>query len=586
MVRLIGRHSRIGRWLPALCVIAVACVWSASAWAAESGINENEHAVMEASCTSVTITYRNFPDAPGNAVTQTITIHGAKYSKSVVTFDGPSGTSTMSIVVPPGPGVVDDHATWATNGVKGHFDLAVPLECPPAPDFSIIKLQKIAGTEDPYTTAPIKAKVGQKIDYEIVVHNTGNVPLVFSEFLDTHCGSLTGGPGSNTVAKGATTIYHCNHVLTEAGTYTNAATVSAKASSGTGETVTHTSNTVVAEVLPPPKPSFQIHKLQKIDGSNAEFTASPLLAASGQTVDYEIILTNTGNTPLTFSGFVDEGCEAPGSAPEVEVAAGESYVYYFCSHLLTEPPPYTNVAQITGTPPPDEGSPITHESNPVQVIANSGEGGTEEGEHAVVNATCSYISVTYRNFPNLPGNTVTQTITIHGVKVSKTKFTFDGPTGTDTVYIVVPPGTGVADAHAIWETNGIRGQFDIGVSLECPARPGLEVTKLQQIEGSNTGFTSSTISGEVGQTVDYEIVVHNSGNVPLKLSFADEGCGPATGGPSTGKLAIRSTTTYFCSHVLTDSGSYENTASVVASRTSGPPDPVTHFSNTVTVEVT
>ncbi len=69
--------------------------------------------------------------------------------------------------------------------------------------------------------------------------------------------------------------------------------------------------------------------------------------------------------------------------------------------------------------------------------------GSVEGENAVVSATCSSVSVAYQSFPNLPDNVVAQTLTIHGVKISKSTVTFNGPTGTDTIPIVVPPGAGV-----------------------------------------------------------------------------------------------------------------------------------------------
>ena len=38
-------------------------------------------------------------------------------------------------------------------------------------------------------------------------------------------------------------------------------------------------------------------------GASGEFTASPLTGKVGQTVDYEIVVKNTGNVPLTLSNF-------------------------------------------------------------------------------------------------------------------------------------------------------------------------------------------------------------------------------------------------------------------------------------------
>jgi hypothetical protein len=580
-----GRMVRI-RSVGAVLTLALAlfALGGSSAWGATSGTVENENGVVTATCTSLSITYRNFPNAPNNVVTQSITIHGAAVSKKQITFNGPTGTNTMSIVVPPGPGVVDDHATWNTNGFVGHFDLGVPLECPANPEFSITKLQKIEGSKGGFTSAPLTGKVGQTVNYEIIVKNTGNVPETFSNFIDAQCGTVSGGPGAATVETGNSSTYTCSHVLTEVGSYSNSATDTANAPARYGAPpITHTSNTVVVNV--PPEPGFSIEKLQEIAGSNAGFTSAPLTGEVGQTVNYEIVVTNTGNVPLTFSEFTDAKCESVTGGPVEAVAPGASTTY-FCQHLLTEAKAYSNSGTVTGTPPLGDGPPLTQTSNPVVVVTNPGEKGTEEGEHGVVTATCSYVKVTYRNFPNLPNNTVTQTITIHGAVVSKTKFTFNGPTGTNYVAIVVPPGAGVVDVHATWNTNGSVGHFDIGVAIECPPEPDFSITKLQEIAGTNTGFTASPVTGEVGQTVDYEIVVKNTGNVPLKFTnFVDENCGTVTGGPGTSKLPLRASTIYHCSHVLTEMGTYSNSATDTGQRAPASGPTVTHTSNTVVVNV-
>ena len=55
------------------------------------------------------------------------------------------------------------------------------------PSFTIEKRQQIAGTASGFTTSPLTGSIGQMVDYEIVVKNTGNVPETFSEFSDPHC---------------------------------------------------------------------------------------------------------------------------------------------------------------------------------------------------------------------------------------------------------------------------------------------------------------------------------------------------------------------------------------------------------------
>jgi uncharacterized repeat protein (TIGR01451 family) len=579
-----GRFASM-RLLGAGMIVAVALfgLCSSTAWGATSGSVENENAVLEATCTSASIAYRSFPNLPNNVVTQTLTIHGAKISKSTFTFNGPTGTDTIPIAVPPGTGNVDIHATWNTNGFKGHFDLGVPLECPPGPSFSIAKRQEIVGGGGGFTASPLTGKVGQTVDYEIVVTNTGNIPLTFSDFTDEHCEDVTGGPGAGVVAPRASTTYFCSHVLTEVGSYENSASDTATPPAGDGSPVTQTSNTVVVNV--PPEPSFAIEKLQEVQGSATGFTTSPLVAEVGQTVDYEIVVTNTGNVPLTFSEFTDEHCENLTGGPGAGSVAPGASTTYFCNHVMTIAKPYRNTATDTGTPPVGDGSPITQTSNTVEVVPNPGEVGKKEGENGVLTATCSSVSITYRNFPNKPDNTVTQTLTIHGAKISKSTFTFNGPTGTDTIPIVVPPGTGVVDIHATWNTNGFKGHFDLGATLKCTPEPEFSIDKLQEISGSGKGFTASPLTGKVGQTVDYEIVVTNTGNVALTFSaFTDENCEDVTGGPGATQLALGASATYLCNHVLAEVGRYSNTASDTATPPPGDGSPVTQASNTVVVE--
>ncbi|MHB8242283.1 MAG: DUF7507 domain-containing protein [Solirubrobacteraceae bacterium] len=220
----------------------------------------------------------------------------------------------------------------------------------------------------------------------------------------------------------------------------------------------------------------------------------------------------------------------------------------------------------------------------------------EERENGVVHITCTQVSWTFRSFPNLPANTVTERLSIdHQAPTFKT-FTFDGPTGTDVVAINAPPGPeGAAyqiDAWGRWKTNGFRGAFDIHARVKCAPAPALSIEKLQRIVGSGGTFTSSPLSGLVGQTVEYEILATNTGNVPLSLSsFSDPRCdaGTSSGGPGSGQLAAGASTTYRCTHLLTDAdrtaGSYSNAVSLTATPPEGEGSPISEESNTVVVEV-
>ncbi len=257
------------------------------------------------------------------------------------------------------------------------------------PAFTIEKLQQIAGSASGFTTAKLTGTVGQTVDYEIVVTNTGDEPLTFSSLSDPRCdpGTIAGGPGSASVLPGESTTYTCSHVLASVGTYTNVGTV-AGTPSGEGP-ITHSSPPVEVEVRPAPAPSFTIRKLQEIAGTSTGFTTETLTGAVGQTVDYEIVVENTGNVPLALSTFTDPRCDTgtiaggPGASP-LEPGASTTFT---CSHVLSASGAYVNVATVTATPPGEP--PLTVVSHEVEVKASTtpkpeGKGGVLPSEECHV----------------------------------------------------------------------------------------------------------------------------------------------------------------------------------------------------------
>ncbi len=349
------------------------------------------------SCTGIRWTYAGFPDQPGNRVEQQITInhnHDAR-TRSVFTFDGSTGTNTTPLMAPPGKYQIDTWAYWRTNGVRGHFDIRGKVKCPPTAAFTIEKLQRIQGSGGSFTTSELKGLPGQTVQYEMIVRNTGNVPLTLGPLTDPKCdgGTLSGGPVGGTLPVEGSATYTCSHLLTaadqEARSYTNSASVTATPPESAGAPVEHTSNTVVVAI---PSPAFTIFKLQRIAGGGGFFTMAGLEALPGSTIDYEVIVKDTGNVPLTMGPLSDPKCDAgtiaggPGGAP---LAPGASTTYT-CSHVLNAADEaagsYTNTATLTGTPPDGEGSQITNTSNTVvvTVTTNPGpptpRGGGGEGE--------------------------------------------------------------------------------------------------------------------------------------------------------------------------------------------------------------
>ena len=287
--------------------------------------------------------------------------------------------------------------------------------------FTIEKTQRIKG-EPSYTAAEHSGKLGQTVEYLIVVKNTGNVALKFGALKDANCESITPS-GATELAVGKEESFTCSHVLA-VGTYTNEASIEGNEGAGT-----KTSNKVTAKV--PAEPSFSLEKQQRIAGEGSYGTGE-LNGKLGQTVEYKFIAKNTGNVPLKLGALKDSGCEGitPSGATELAVGEEESFT---CTHVLT-----------VGT--------TTNEAS-------------------------------------IEGN----------------------------------EGTGKKTSNV--------------VKVNVAAEPSFTINKEQKIKGEGV-FTTSEISGKLGQTVEYKITVKNTGNLPLKFgALKDTGCEGITPAGAT-ELAV------------------------------------------------
>jgi uncharacterized repeat protein (TIGR01451 family) len=465
---LASRSRRTSRQTPfralLVLVILVLAAVAPTAQASETGGHGQGVAVTEITCNHVVFSYSGFPEAEGNTVHQTVKVDGVVQPATTFQFNGPTGSDTVSISSPTGAYIIDAGGSWNTNGAAGTFDHHRKLVCKPS--LSVEKLQEVSGVAPGFTAAPLEGEIGDTVVYEIIVTNTGNLALTLSSFTDAHCdaGTVTGGPGESPLPPEASTTYFCEHILNAAGPYANQATVTGTPTEGAP--VVETSNKVVVTV--PPKPDFSIEKLQEIAGSATGFTILPLIGEVGQTVDYEMLVTNTGNVPLTFTSFSDPRCDAgtlAGGLGATPLPTGESTTYT-CDHLLNahdrKASYYSNTAKATAAPPAGLGSPVTRTSNTVLINfpgQGSGNGTTEIG--------CTRVTFTYTGFPNLEDNTVRQLVKANGALISETTFSFNGPSGSDTVEISPPEGEYIIDASAKWKTNGVSGGFDHHIKAVC-----------------------------------------------------------------------------------------------------------------------
>ena len=182
--------------------------------------------------------------------------------------------------------------------ISGSMEGAIKVEVEPKASFSIEQLQRLAG-EASFTPVEVSAKLGQVVQYEIIVKNTSNIPLTFSTFTDAACQSILGGPGAYPVPPGASTIYTCEHTLMTMGSYANEATVE-----GSEEAGKKTSNKVVVNVTAEPAKQEPLAEQTVAAACSVSEGAIQLRGASGaKRTPFKVTISSLGIKEITF--FVD-----------------------------------------------------------------------------------------------------------------------------------------------------------------------------------------------------------------------------------------------------------------------------------------
>lgn len=214
--------------------------------------------------------------------------------------------------------------------------------------------------------------------------------------------------------------------------------------------------------------------------------------------------------------------------------------------------------------------------------------------NAEVSIDCDSVTVRYFGFNSVEGspNSVLQLVVMRRgstglfIAFPPKTFAFEGTEATSVIPIAAPVGQSTVDIRSKWNTNGIKGGFDIHEQVKCEPKPAFAIEKLQSLGGP---FTSEPLAGTVGQTVLYQMAVTNTGNTPLTFSnFSDTVCDPGTmdGVPSTPVEPLASFTVV-CAHTITaadvTAGSLVNIAKVTGTPEEGEGSSIEHESNEVVV---
>ncbi len=448
------------------------------------------------------------------------------------------------------------------------------------PNFEIKKEQRLKG-EPTYTTAKLKGEVGETVEYKITVKNTGNTTLSFEALKDSKCTNFSPALGAFELAPGAEKVYTCEHVLVEGDgpIYTNAATVKG------GE---KEKETPPVEVEVEERHTFEIKKEQRIAGEVA-YTTAKLSSEAGKKVEYLVTVKNTGNTTLKFTALKDLKCVGVSPSGETTLKAGETETFT-CEHTLTEADenPYKNTASISG-------GGVEKTSNTVEVERLT-PNFTIKKEQRIKGE----VAYTTAELFSEAGKTVEYKITVTNTGNTTLKFgalkdakcTNIQPAGETTLkagesesftceHLLVAADKPVYTNIATITGGGKEKESNtVLVKFKEEHKPGFTITKFQEIRGSGKGFTAGALVGSVGQIVDYELIVKNTGNTPLAFSnFTDTKCVEIVEGAK--ELQPGEETTYTCHHVITEVGDWVNEGTITGTPPGEPP--ITHTSNQVVV---
>jgi hypothetical protein len=236
-------------------------------------------------CTSIVIEYHGFTDVAKspNVITQTVLLKQrpipgpvAVLTQSPFSFEGTEATVTIPISAPMGPAAVDVRGRFDSNGVKGAFNVNLPLICPPNPAFTIDTLQSTGG---PFTSGTLPGTVGQTVTYQTTATNSGNTSLTFGNFSDPGCDGVEAGGSSAPIAPRDSVTFICTHTLTEAdrqaGMFADAASVTGTPEVAYGLPKTQSSAGVLVTPIAPGEAKA------KTPASGGEVTTAAVPAVAG-----------------------------------------------------------------------------------------------------------------------------------------------------------------------------------------------------------------------------------------------------------------------------------------------------------------
>ena len=464
------------------------------------------------------------------------------------------------------------------------------VELTQQPALTLVK--RVTG-EGPYA-------IGQYIDFEIVVRNTGNITLTDVIVTDDNAEIMSGSPITNLAPSEMATVT-ARHQVTQADVDAGTVVNQAKATGDDPE------GNPIPEVL-----SDNPDTPQPNDPTVVELTRQPALTltkrvtsegpyAPNAYINYEITVRNTGNVTLTEMAVTDDNAEIVSGSPIASLAPSEMATV-IARHQVTQADidagRVVNQAKVTGGDP--EGNPIpevpsdnpdTPQPNDPTVLELTRQPAltltklvSSEGPYAL-NAYINY-EITVRNTGNVTLTNVTVTDANAEITAGSPIATL-APNATATVIarhqvtqVDIDAGRVVNQAKATGddpEGNPIPEVSSDDSSTPDPSDPTVVSMESKPALSLTKGVTSEG-PYDVGDQIKYfNIVVTNAGNVTLTDVVVTDDNAEIIAGSPIAKLMPGESVTVMAQHVVTqadvDAGEVINQAQVSGNDPDGNPIP-------------
>lgn len=410
--------------------------------------------------------------------------------------------------------------------------------------------------------------VGEVLDYEIIVTNIGNVTVSNIAVDDPLIPSLS--CPLDVLAPAATLTCTGSYVVTQAdldaGQIDNTASATGTPSGGSLPPAT-----AVRTVSADRNPALEIVKTAASSGFDGV----------GDTIDYDYLVTNTGNVTLTNSISVSDdkiasvSCPVPPAGGLVPGASINCSATYVVTQADIDAGGVTNIASAT-----DGTTTTPNVSVTVDAVQSSSLAMTKTASPQTFDAVGETISYDYV-ITNTGNVTVTSAVSVTDDRIASVSCP------------MLPPGGLAPNASLTCTASDIVTQTDIDAGT-------ITNTATARANGVNSAPVSETVTADqlpslaieksadraafaaVGETVTYDYLVTNTGNVtitnPITVSddkIASVSCPALPGGRLSVGASLICTGRYDVTQDDLDAGEVTNLASARVGTTVSPTDSVT-----------